>query len=387
MSKISIRIDSSLEGGDSNSWDALDHKDTPFMKSGFLLALERSKSVGPNSGWLPCYLFAEREGSLMGACAAYLKTDSYGEYIFDWSWANASERAGLPYYPKLVVAAPFTPATGPRFLVAPGEDPEEVRAALVAGLMSVVQRHGLSSVHILFCTDKEAAQVSELGLGRRASMQFHWKNRGYKCFDDFLGVLKSRKRKQIRKERARALEGIDAVEFVKARDMSEADFCALDRFYRSTVRAHGGCDYMRPGFFEHAAALLPDTMLFAKAKVGESIVAGAVFFETDTALYGRYWGADSHHDLLHFEIAYYAAIERCIERGLSLFEAGAQGGHKLVRGFEPCLTHSCHVMAHGEFDNAIQGFLRMEKHEVEARVAELAARGPYRLPEQLSDKS
>jgi len=326
-------------------------------------------------------LLVERDGEVLGAAAAYLKTDSYGEYIFDWAWARAAAQFGQNYYPKLVVAAPFTPATGSRLLVKPGCDTAMVHRALAAGIGELVKQYDLSSAHVLFCTDAEAASLEKLGLSRRASYQFHWRNRGYKSFDEFLAKLKSRKRKQIRKERRRAQEAIDSLEFVPAREMRDEDFAALDTFYRKTVAEHGGFDYLRPGFFEAAATYMPDSMLFARVTIGGRVAAGAVFFEGKDSLFGRYWGGDAECEFLHFEVAYYAAIERCIERGIQLFEAGAQGEHKLMRGFEPALTHSVHLFSDPRFARAIDGFLLQEAQGVSQNMAQLATCGPYRTDE------
>ncbi len=375
---ISLRTVASLTQVDEQQWDALDHADSPFQRHGFLRALEESESVGAASGWLPTYLLALRGDDLVGAAAAYLKTDSYGEYIFDWAWARAAAQFGQAYYPKLVIAAPFTPATGPRFLVAPGEPAETIYQALAAGVHELLDQYELSSAHILFCTEQEASALQNVGFSRRASFQFHWHNRGYKNFDEFLAGLKSRKRKQIRKERRRAQEAIDSLEFVPGNELRDEDFAALDRFYRKTVHEHGGYDYLRPGFFEAVARSMPQSMLFARASIGGKVVAGALFFEGQHSLYGRYWGGDADCEFLHFEVAYYAAIERCIERGHTRFEAGAQGQHKLVRGFEPQLTHSVHRIVDERFARAIDGFLMQEEQGVAQRMAELAASGPYR---------
>lgn len=334
--------------------------------------------MGPDTGWHPIYLLVERGEQLIGGAAAYLKTDSYGEYIFDWAWARAAGQFGQNYYPKLVIAAPFTPATGPRFLYRDEADRELVYEALGAGIGELIKQFELSSAHVLFCTAEEAKAMGAHGLARRASYQFHWRNRGYKNFDEFLATLKSRKRKQIRKERRRAQEAIEKLEFVPAREMREEDMLALDRFYRKTVAEHGGFDYLRPGFFEAAAKNMPDSMLFARVTIDSKVVAGAVFFEGERSLFGRYWGSEADCDFLHFEVAYYAAIERCIERGYELFEAGAQGQQKLMRGFEPALTHSVHRFADPRFGRAIEGFLAQEEQGVAQQMAELAACGPYR---------
>lgn len=378
MPDVSIRSVATLEHVNSDDWDALSHGDSPFQRYGFLRALEESESVGPDSGWHPTYLLVSRGDELIGGAAAYLKTDSYGEYIFDWAWARAAAQFGQNYYPKLVIAAPFTPATGARFLYKSSDDKELVYGALGAGIAELVKTYELSSAHVLFCTEEEASAMEGHGLSRRASYQFHWRNRGYADFEEFLAQLKSRKRKQIRKERRRAQEAIDSLEFVPAREMRAEDLEALDRFYRKTVAEHGGFDYLRPGFFEAAARNMPDSMLFARVTIDKRVVAGAVFFEGKESLFGRYWGSDADCEFLHFEVAYYAAIERCIEKGIGLFEAGAQGRQKLTRGFEPARTHSLHLFADARFGRAIGGFLMQEEMGIAQQMAELAECGPYR---------
>lgn len=377
MSQARVRVVSTLEEVQRQEWDALSHGDSPFTKWGYLAALERSGSVGPGTGWLPRYVLLEWGGGIIGACPSYVKTDSYGEYIFDWAWAQASERGGIPYYPKLVVAVPFTPATGRRFLTRPNEDETEVTRALVAGLHDLVEDLGLSGLHILFCTEQEAAIAGSLGLRERASFQFHWINRGYGSFDDFLGALKSRKRKQVKKERARAHSAVDRIDFVYGDELTKDDFAALERFYRCTVADHGGFAYLQPGFFQEVAHLLPKEMVFARARQNDQCVAGALFFETPEALYGRYWGADLAIDSLHFELAYYSAIERCIARNTKLFEAGAQGSHKLMRGLMPRRTYSCHSLRHPGLSQAVRGFLEVEAAEVHSQMAYLESCGPY----------
>lgn len=369
------------------AWDALDHGPSPFLRYGFLRALELSKSIGPRSGWLPCYLVAESVAdkddtdpiSLLGVMTAFVKTHSYGEYIFDWSWAGASERAGIPYYPKLVVAAPVTPATGNRVLVAPDADADMVTTALVAALYQLAEQAECSSIHILFCTEDESARLCKLGFSARASFQFHWHNPGYSCYDDFLAALTSRKRKQLRKERRRALAPLDGpVQFIAGRDLDERQLDTLDGYYRNTVWEHGGSDYLRPGFFHELSRLLPEEMLFAQAVKDGELVAGALFLESDAGLYGRYWGCGEGIEFLHFETAYYAGIERCIERGTPRFEAGAQGEHKLLRGFMPSPTYSCHWFRHPGMSAGIREFLEHERGRVQFRMARLAECGPYK---------
>jgi predicted N-acyltransferase len=378
--KSTIRALGSASELDAAAWDALDHGPSPFLRHGFLKALEDSGSIGRRSGWTAVYLLAEAGGRLQGAVAAFIKTHSYGEYIFDWGWASSAERAGLRYYPKLVVAAPHTPATGPRLLLAPGlgEAAERVRAALIAGVRAVADDAECSSIHWLFCTAEEQALLGRAGFFPRASMQFHWKNRDYGSFDDFLGALKSRKRKQLRKERERARAQIEQLAWVTGSELSTAQLDDLDRFYRTTTDQHGGRDYLRPGFFHRLAETLPDAMRMVEVVAGGKRVAGALFLETAQALYGRYWGADVHVDLLHFETAYYAGIDRAIERKLPLFEAGAQGEHKLLRGFEPAATYSAHWIRHPGLSAAVEDYTQREQVGMAHELAELAKLGPYR---------
>jgi predicted N-acyltransferase len=379
-----VRAAGSIEDVDAAAWNALDHGASPFLRHGFLRALEESGSIDAGtgrkrrSGWSGLYLLAEQGGRLVGAVPAFLKTHSYGEYIFDWGWANAAERAGLAYYPKLVIAAPQTPATGNRILVAPGADADAVRAVLIAAVRALADDTECSSIHWLFCTKEEQAVLTTAGFFPRASMQFHWRNRDYQRFDDFLGQLKSRKRKQLRKERERARAAIERLSWVAGGELSPEQLADLDRFYRHTTDEHGGRDYLRPGFFHALAKYLPDAMRMVEVIAGGKRIAGALFLETDRALYGRYWGADVHVDLLHFETAYYAGIERAIERKLPLFEAGAQGEHKLLRGFEPMPTYSAHWIRHPGLAAAIKDHTEREAAAMAREIAGMAEYGPYR---------
>jgi predicted N-acyltransferase len=373
-STISVRAVGAIGEVPAAAWDALDHGPSPFLRHGFLRALEDSGSIGgKRSGWHPVYLLAERRGTLIGAVAAFVKTHSYGEYIFDWGWANAAQRAGIRYYPKLVIAAPATPATGKRLLGAP-----EAQPALIAAVRQVADDAECSSIHWLFCTGEERDVLADAGFFPRATLQFHWKNRGYATFDDFLAQLKSRKRKQIRKERQRARAAIERLTWATGAELDQERLDDLDRFYRITTANHGGRDYLRPGFFHRLAETLPEAMRVVEVTAEGRRIAGALFLETDAALYGRYWGADTHVDLLHFEVAYYAGIERAVDKKLPLFEAGAQGEHKLLRGFEPSPTYSAHWIRHAGLAQAIEEHTRREAAAIEAELAELAKYGPYR---------
>ncbi|NVB38936.1 GNAT family N-acetyltransferase [Pseudenhygromyxa sp. WMMC2535] len=406
---LTLRELPSLEGVDCASWNALDHRPSPFLEWGFLRALERSGSTSVASGWDPHYLLvyselpnarssspdqggSEGEGSspaggqLLGAVPAYIKTHSYGEYIFDWQWARAAMANGLPYYPKLVVAAPATPATGKRILLHPQLDEhpalrEAVARRLIAGVRELADERRCSSIHWLFCTDEERRLLEDEGFAARRSYQFHWRNQGYADFDAFLATLTSRKRKQIRKERRRAVAAVDGCGFVPGTELGPGDLAALDRFYRRTVNLYGGREYLRPGFFQAVAELCPERLQFFAARRDGEPLAGAIFFESEHGLYGRYWGCDEEIEFMHFEAAYYAGIERCIERGLPLFEAGAQGEHKLLRGFMPSLCHSAHWMRHPALDRGVREFLREEAAAIEDHVRMLAEYGPYKQDE------
>jgi uncharacterized protein len=375
---VRVRCLRSLASVDPEAWDRLDHGPSPFLEYGFLRALEDSGSVGRKTGWYPHYLLAEEGRELVGAVAAYIKTDSYGEYIFDWSFARASERAGVSYYPKLVIAAPVTPATGRRILVSPGADRDHLTEVLASAALELADRADCSSVHWLFTTEDESDRLSRLGFAPRSSFQFHWRNREYGSFDDFLAQLASRKRKQVRRERRLALEQIDRLEMIPGTELAPAHLEAMDRFYRRNVYLHGGFDYLRPGFFERLVELMPERVLLCAASRAERVIAGAIFLETERGLYGRYWGCDEQVEFLHFEVACYAGIERCIERGVPLFEAGAQGEHKLLRGFEPARTFSAHSFRHPELDRAIRAFLAEEAEAVSVRMRLMADHGPYR---------
>ncbi len=378
---MAVRVIKSLESISSDAWDQLDHGGAPFLSYGFLRALEVSGSVGPEAGWDPRYLLIEDTDGIAGAVAAYVKTDSYGEYIFDWAWANASQRAGIPYYPKLVVAAPFTPATGPRILIRLGSDKPKLRKALVEAVQELSIEEKCHSTHWLFVTEEEREALKTAGFALRDSFQFHWRNKGYSDFEEFISAFTSRKRKQCRKERRRAREAVDEIDFVKGADLTAAMLKELDTFYRINVARHGGFDYLRPGFFEALVEFCPEKVLFARAHRENRAIAGAFFLEDSRGLYGRYWGALEKADCLHFEVAYYAAIERCINQGVSLFEAGAQGEHKLLRGFEPAPTYSAHLLSHEPIDRAVRQFLMAESKEVKRRMEELASYGPYRQSE------
>lgn len=375
---VHIRIATTLDEVDRDAWDGLEHGSSPFLRWGFLRALELSRSIGADSGWYPFYLLAETPQALLGAVPVFVKSHSYGEFIFDWSWANAYERSGRSYYPKLVVAAPLTPASGPRILIAAGVDAEAFTELFVDAVGKLADEVDASSVHWLFTTAAEQARLTALRYAPRASFQFHWHNPGYADFDGFLATLTSRRRKQIRKERRRVSEQVGAVTFTPAAELGAERLARIDGFYRRNTDRHGGMDYLRPGFFTLLAELMPEHFLVADVEAAGEIIAGAVYLESDRFLYGRYWGCSREVDLLHFEVTCYAGIARAIERGLTRFEAGAQGEHKLLRGFAPTPTYSSHWFRDPELDGAVRNFLVHEADEVAARMASLERCGPYK---------
>lgn len=382
---LEIRAVQALSSVDAAEWNGLDHGHSPFLEWGFLRALEMSGSTGGPAGWAPIYLLAETKDELgrrelVGAIACFLKDHSYGEYIFDWGWARAASRAGVSYYPKLVVAAPVTPATGPRILLRrqPEDEPELIAKLLLSAVRELADSTDASSVHFLFTTEAEHRLLEEQGFMSRLSFQFHWHNQDYADFDAFLGTLASRKRKQIRKERRRALEKVDGISFVPGEALEREEIEQLDRFYRRTTYRHGGQDYLRPGFFRRLVELLPERVQFAQVKREDDLVAGALYLETPGALYGRYWGCAEEIEFLHFETAYYAGIQRCIEQKIPLFEAGAQGEHKLLRGFTPSPTYSSHWIRHEGLRSAIGRFLADEREQLPDYMKELEQFAPYK---------
>ncbi len=354
-------------------WDALTVGD-PFTTHRFLKALEDSGSVGPGTGWEPRHMLAHFGGKLVGAMPLYLKTHSQGEYIFDFNWADAYMRAGGEYYPKLQAAVPFTPATGPRLLARD----DATRRALLQGAIQIAEQNGLSSFHMTFCTEDEFRLGGETGLMQRLSTQFHWENDGYKCFDDFLEALSSRKRKNIRKERASARGFGGEILALTGAEIMPEHWGAFWKFYQNTGARKWGNPYLTRAFFDEAQAYLRDDILLVLAKKDGRYIAGALNFIGADTLFGRYWGAVEHHPNLHFELCYYQAIDAAIARGLKRVEAGAQGEHKLARGYMPTPVHSLHWIRDKGFASAVKRFLDAESEAVREDIEELAEIGPFK---------
>ncbi len=351
----------------------------PFLDHAFFLSLEDSKSVGGRSGWQPKILVAETPGGeIVGAAPSFLKTHSQGEYVFDQGWADAYERAGGAYYPKLQVAVPFTPATGPRLLARAGPHAEAVRGALADGLVEITRRSGLSSAHVTFANEAEWKLLGGKGYLQRTDQQFHWENQGYATFDDFLSALASRKRKTIRKERGGAMACGAEIHCLTGSDLTEEIWDAFFEFYMDTGSRKWGRPYLTRSFFSLVGERMGDRILLVMARRAGRWIAGAINFIGADTLYGRHWGAIEQHPFLHFEICYYQAIDYAIRHKLRRVEAGAQGEHKLARGYMPSTTYSAHYIADPGLKRAIADYLKRERAYVQAAGEELAAAAPFR---------
>ena len=369
---------SSIRRVDEAEWRALEPPDFPFFDFEFLLALERSRSVGRRTGWSPVYLVCEDQGHVLGAMPLYLKTDSYGEYVFDWAWANAYHQNGLSYYPKLVSAVPFTPATGPRLLVRPDADRSAVTRALLDAARVLGDEHSVSSSHALFLPEDELEDFEARGFAVRHSLQFHWRNRGYGAFADYLDAMTSKRRRQVARER-RQLEGVE-VEYLSGDALGPEHAAMMYGYYVDTYDRKWGSPYLTGAFFDEVFRTMRDRIVLAVAREESTRrpVAGALFFFKGKALFGRYWGTTKAVRNLHFELCYYQGIEFAIEHGLSLFEAGAQGEHKLARGFLPVVTYSAHEIRHPSFRRAIEHYIAEERAMISYELDEYMDHDPYR---------
>jgi uncharacterized protein len=360
----------------------------PFISYDFLRSLEDSSSATVRTGWQPQHLLAEAaDGSVAGAVPCYLKSHSRGEYVFDRGWAEAYERAGGEYYPKLQVSVPFTPATGRRLLLRPSPNAEQTRAGLTAGLVELCRRHHASSVHLTFLPEGEGTFLAYNGFLHRTDQQFHWVNEGYATFDAFLEALSARKRKTIRRERRDALSPGITVHWLTGSDLTEAVWDAFFAFYMETGSRKWGRPYLTREFYSLIGQRMPDDIVLMMAKRNGRFIAGAINFRGSDTLFGRHWGAIEHHPFLHFELCYYQAIQYAIEHKLKRVEAGAQGEHKLARGYMPVTTHSAHYIADPGLRRAVADYLVRERAYVEAAGQELAAAAPFRkdLAEQEQD--
>ena len=351
----------------------------PFLAWDFLQALEESGSASRKTGWSPRHLVLEDPtGSPAAVMPCYAKSHSQGEYVFDWGWADAFERAGGNYYPKLQVSVPFTPATGRRLLVRPGVDENRTRSLLVAGLLELTRLHGASSAHLTFLPKEEWDLLGETGLLQRTDQQFHWVDDGYGTFDGFLAALASRKRKAVRKERRDALSAGIEIEWLTGQAITEKHWDAFFGFYMDTGSRKWGQPYLNRRFFSMLGQRMANRVLLIMAKRQGRYVAGALNLIGSETLYGRYWGCTEEHPLLHFEVCYYQAIDFALAHGLSRVEAGAQGEHKLARGYMPQITYSAHYIANPGLRDAVERYLVHERQQVAMTNAVLAEHGPFR---------
>ncbi len=383
---ITVQVGDSISALPADGWDACAGADNPFVSHAFLQALEESGSAGAEAGWVPQHLAIFDEGRLVGCVPLYLKSHSYGEYVFDWGWADAYERAGGRYYPKLQSSIPFTPVTGPRLLVRPGADQERIRSALIGAMVQLTERHGISSLHITFPEAAEWRMLGEAGFLQRKGLQYHWCNQGYDSFDAFLATLSSRKRKAIKKERWKVAEAGVTLRTLTGPEIEPRHWDAFYHFYLSTADRKWGRPYLNRDFFARLGEDLADQVALVIAEHEGRTVAGALNFFGPTAIYGRNWGCHGHFPFLHFEACYYQAIDFAITHGLQTVEAGAQGEHKIQRGYLPVETYSAHWIPDPGFRSAVEQFLRRERSMIGREKDALETYSPFRAENEAPDE-
>ena len=381
---IEISTHSEISSIPQAAWDGCACPDSdecrpvdPFTSYRFLLALEESGSVSADCGWIPNHLVARQDERIIAVMPLYLKLHSHGEFVFDFAWADAFNRAGGSYYPKLQSAVPFTPVTGRRFLCRPGFEMQGTHA-LARACVKIARRFGVSSVHVTYCTAAEAERLKTSGFLRRIGEQFHWYNAEYTCFDDFLRDLTSAKRKTIRSERRRALEFGGSVELLTGSDIQPEHWDSIWLFYQDTGSRKWGVPYLTRKFFDLIHCTMRDDILLVMCKHDGRYIAGSLHLVGRDTLFGRYWGCIEDHRFLHFELCYYQAIDFAIRERIGKVEAGAQGQHKLLRGYRPEQVHSMHWIAHPQFRSAVRHFLDEERQEVRRDMEILSGMGPFR---------
>ena len=372
------RVAAGLGSLAAHEWDALVPDGHPFLRHAFLAGLEQTHCVGGDSGWESAHVLLSDQRGLAAAAPTYLKSHSYGEFVFDFAWAQGYARAGLAYYPKLVVAVPFTPATGPRLLVRPDLDRATASSGLLAALEVLAADRGASSIHVLFPDQADGATLAAAGWLERHDCQFHWYNRGYASFDHYLAGFTAEKRKKARRERRRVAEMGIAFETWTGDQIPGDRLDAVYALHRDTFLRHGHEPYLTRAFFSHAARSCGPAFIVKAALWRGELVACAVFFRSQDALYGRYWGAAADFHSLHFETCYHQGIEYCIEAGLARFEPGTQGEHKVARGFEPTRTRSAHRIFNARLRAAIADYLTRERRSVDAYAAAVREHVPFR---------
>lgn len=373
-----VRILQSLEELPRAGWDGLRRDGNPFLAWDYLAGLERSGAVSAATGWHPRHLVMESAGQLLAAMPLYLKDHSWGEFVFDFAWADAHHRAGVPYYPKLVAAVPFTPVPGPRILAAAGVETAEVAPALLEAARALAEESSASSLHLLLPEEAQLPLAQGAGMSLRQDCQFHWFDRGYGDFEGFLGALSADKRKKFRRERRRVREAGIEFDWLTGNEIDDALFARLYDFYASSFLRRGMDPYFPPVFWVELLAAMPDSIRVVLARLGERPVAAAIFFVGGGVLYGRYWGCEEDHHSLHFETCFYQGIELALAEGCRRFEPGAQGEHKLRRGFDPVPTWSAHWLAHPAFARAIDAWLARERAHASAYIEAARQHLPFR---------
>ena len=384
MTHRPARFLDSIAQVNAQDWNALAGTAQPFLRHEFLLALEESGCAAPRTGWTPQHLIIEdAAGTPVAAMPLFLKAHSRGEFVFDFSWANAYAQHGLNYYPKLLTAVPFTPVCGPRLLIRADIDAKAMTQSMVRAVIEYARGAQLSTWHVLFPTEEIAASLDDAGLVLRRDCQFHWHNQGYASFEAFLATFTAEKRKKVKRERRRVAEAGIEFDTLSAAQLDGALWSTLYRFYADTFHRHGHEPYLNLNFFKRIGAAMPDQLMFKVARVGREPIAVAIFFVGDNALFGRYWGASGNYHSLHFETCYYQGIEYCIDNKLQRFEPGTQGEHKVPRGFVPTLTRSAHFIADPRFAAAIRDFARREARGVDHYAAAVQSHVPYhRAPDE-----
>ncbi|UCE76302.1 MAG: N-acetyltransferase [Gammaproteobacteria bacterium] len=376
---MELKILTAIADVEAGQWNALAGTGNPFLRHEFLAALERNGCVGEQHGWIPRHLAAIGErGQLLGAVPLYLKDNSYGEFVFDWAWADAYQRNGLSYYPKAVVAVPYTPATGPRLLIAENADRQFLSAQLIQLAQEWSRAERLSSLHWLFTDPLDTQTLEQSGLMLRLGCQFHWRNQGYRDFDDYLDSFSSRKRKKVRRERRYVSEQDIELRVVHGHQASDEQLQVMSDFYRTTFEKKWGYPTLNLAFFRDLAANMGDQLVFFIAYKQQTIVAGAICLRSADTLYGRHWGCYQDYHSLHFEACYYQGIDYCISHGLKTFEPGAQGEHKISRGFLPTPTWSAHWIAHQGFREIIGRFLQQETGAMRDYMEDLSGQSPFK---------
>ncbi len=374
---IQARWLDAIDAVDPAAWNALGGTDCPFLRHEFLAALEHSGCVGRRTGWQPMHLVIEGDAGLLAAAPAYLRADSWGEFVFDFAWARAYDAAGLDYYPKLVLAVPFSPVTGARLLLHPDADPA-LRIALIDQVQTLVRDRRLSSAHALFPEASDRQRLVDRGWLPRRDCQFHWENRGYGSYEDYLATFTAEKRKKAKRERRRVEESGIRILTLSGKDLTMEQLEATYVFHEQNFLRHGHTPYLNRGFFAEITRTMGDRLMVKLAMQDETPVAASIFFWSQEALYGRYWGAADDFHSLHFECCYHQGIEFCIEHGIRRFEPGTQGEHKVSRGFEPRYTGSAHYIADPRFRQAIEEFVRREAEAVGQYADEVDRHTPFR---------